>query len=58
MIDLDKLARQAFSDKPGDVVVERAWLAQVHTELMAGRQATAELLQIFARRERHAPRQL
>ena len=39
MIDLDKLAQQAFSEKLDDVVVERAWLAQVHRELMAGRQA-------------------
>lgn len=51
MIDLAKLAEEAFSEDGDRTVVQRAWLAQVHKELEAGRTAQAKLSQIFAGKE-------
>ena len=51
MIDLDRLAGEAFSEDTKLVTVERTFLALVHNEIQAGRVAQATLDQIFNGKE-------
>ena len=47
MIDLEELAQQADATSEEPVTVSRRYLAQLHTEVMNGRVAQAQLDMIF-----------
>tara|TARA_B100000678_G_scaffold238572_1_gene208728 strand:- start:166 stop:339 length:174 start_codon:yes stop_codon:yes gene_type:complete len=47
MIDLEELAQQADATSEEPVSVSRRYLAQLHTEVMNGRVAQAQLDMIF-----------
>lgn len=52
MIDLAKLKQEAESGEGDRTVVSRQWLQQALTELQAGREAQAQLGQVFAGKPR------